>query len=104
MLHLIYLIVFTILALLAISNLLRSLVTLSIESQKQPTSSGKYSRPPASMGKYLSPHPELLDTSGNPINEPLLVMRSMSIEDARQQLDTLYYNSPSRSTDTTEEA
>jgi len=28
------------------------------------------------------PHPELLDTAGNLIKDPLLVMRSISVEDA----------------------
>lgn len=104
MLHLIYLVVFTVLALLAISNLLRSLVTLGVESQRQPNSSSRYSRSQPSASNSASMHPELLDTFGNPINEPLLVMRSMSVEDAREQLDALYHNSPNKSTDTPEEA
>lgn len=104
MLHLIYLVVFTILALLAISNLLRSLVTLGVESQRQPSSPSRYSRSQTSMDKSPSLHPELLDTYGNPINEPLLVMRSMSVEDAREQLDALYHSSPNHNTDTPEEA
>lgn len=104
MLHLIYLVVFTVLALLAISNLLRSLVTLGVDSQRQPTSSNRYSRSQTSVSNPSSLHPELLDTYGNPINEPLLVMRSMSVEDAREQLDALYHNSPSKNTDTPEEA
>lgn len=104
MLHLIYLVVFTILALLAISNLLRSLVTLGVDSQRQPTSSNRYSRSQPSGSNSSSLHPELLDTYGNPINEPLLVMRSMSVEDAREQLDALYHNSPSHNTDSPEEA
>jgi hypothetical protein len=103
MLHLIYLVVFTILALLAISNLLRSLVTLSVDSQRQPTVSPNYPYSPNSFRANQSPHPELLDTYGNPINEPLLVMRSLSVEDARQQLDDIYHKSPSNSSDTAEE-
>jgi len=103
MLHLIYLMAFTVLALLAISNLLKSLVTLSIESQRQPRSFDKYSRPQAFRGDTFPRHPELLDTSGNPINEPLLVMRSMNLEDARQQLDALYHSSPSPNNDSPEE-
>jgi hypothetical protein len=35
-------------------------------------------------------HPELLDGKGNLIREPLLVMRSINVEDARQQLDAIY--------------
>jgi len=34
MLHLIYILVFTVIALLAVSNLIRSLITLSAETQK----------------------------------------------------------------------
>ncbi|MGB3137634.1 MAG: DUF2973 domain-containing protein, partial [Nodosilinea sp.] len=36
------------------------------------------------------PHPELLDQDGQVIHEPLLVMRSISVKDAREQLDALY--------------
>ncbi|EDX85328.1 hypothetical protein S7335_3027 [Synechococcus sp. PCC 7335] len=39
------------------------------------------------------PHPELLNDSGDVINEPLLVMRSISIKDARDQLNALYESS-----------
>ncbi|MGK7933048.1 MAG: DUF2973 domain-containing protein, partial [Microcystaceae cyanobacterium] len=46
---------------------------------------------------------ELLDERGQPINEPLLVMRSVSVEDARQQLDALYNASPSSKKETEEE-
>jgi hypothetical protein len=75
-LHLIYVVLFTILAVLAIGNLLRSLIHVSMESQYPPT------RP--------APHPELLDAAGNPVDEPLLVLRSVDLEAARQQLDQLY--------------
>jgi hypothetical protein len=40
------------------------------------------------------PHPEFLDDQGNLIEEPLLVMKSMTVEDAREQLDALYRSSP----------
>lgn len=39
-------------------------------------------------------HPELFDDHGQPINEPLLVIRSVSVEDAREELDRLYQSSP----------
>ena len=48
-------------------------------------------------------HPELLDERGRPINEPLLVMRSVSVEDARQQLDAIYNSSPNPKKETEEE-
>ncbi|WP_071455890.1 DUF2973 domain-containing protein [Gloeomargarita lithophora] len=76
MLHLLYVVLFTVLAVLALGNLLRSLMRLSLESQ--------YPRHRA------VPHPELLDEAGNPVNEPLMVMRSVNLEEARQQLDKLY--------------
>lgn len=110
MLQLLYLIVFTALAFLAIGNLIRSLLTLGIDSQRPYSPSGssqadwgrsqvKMSRSPYS---YV-PHPELLDNAGNPVNEPLLVMRSMTVEDAREQLDALYKASPGNSTGPQEE-
>ena len=36
------------------------------------------------------PHPEMLDDNGRVLDEPLLVMKSISLEDAREQLDALY--------------
>jgi hypothetical protein len=39
-------------------------------------------------------HPEMLDENGRVINEPLLVMRSMTVEDARERLDAIYRSSP----------
>lgn len=47
-------------------------------------------------------HPELLDETGKPLNEPLLVMRSMTVEDAREQLDAIFEASPGKRTDTQE--
>jgi hypothetical protein len=85
--HIVYIIAFTGLAVLAISNLIRNLVILG-NSARNPRSkaysegSGNSSRP--------VPHPELLDQDGQVIREPLLVMRSISMQDAREQLDSLY--------------
>jgi hypothetical protein len=89
MLQLLYIIAFVVLAVLAIGNLIRSLISLGIESQRSyaPRSAVNRDGTPA--------HPELLDERGQFINEPLLVMRSMTVEDAREQLDVLYRNSPS---------
>ena len=100
MLHLIYVIAFTIIAFLAIANLMRHLITLSIDSQRG------YSAPrrsPFAGDPAPVPHPEMFDRNGNPINEPLLVMRSMTVEDARQRLDALYNASPGSSVDKPEE-
>ncbi|NET60116.1 MAG: DUF2973 domain-containing protein [Symploca sp. SIO2E6] len=92
MLHLIYLIAFTAIAFLAISNLIRNLFTLSMESQQRYSKARKPAGKDPRSSSLL--HPELLDETGKPINEPLLVMRSLTVEDARQQLDAIYNASP----------
>lgn len=108
MLHLIYLVAFTVLAVFAISNMIRSLVTLSADSQRS-YGGGRgqgWGRSPgmSNNSRYAGvPHPELLDATGNPVNEPLLVMRSMTVEDAREQLDALYNSSPGNNTGAQEE-
>ncbi|GAB4134791.1 MAG: DUF2973 domain-containing protein [Cyanobacteria bacterium J069] len=102
MLHLLYVVAFTILALLAVSNLIRSLMTLGMESQRAyapPSQSYRSSRLQSAAS-----HPELLDHSGNLINEPYLVMRSISVDDAREQLDALYNASPSPADQSQEDA
>lgn len=87
MLHLLYILAFTVIAILAVANLFRSLFTLGAESQRS------YSRPTGYKPTYpylSETHPELLDESGHLTKEPLLVMRSFTVEDAREQLDALY--------------
>ncbi|HEY9617112.1 MAG TPA: DUF2973 domain-containing protein [Microcoleaceae cyanobacterium] len=100
MLHLLYILAFTILAVLAMANLIRNLMTLGMESQRSFSSSRQRANGASaySGGQPSVPHPEFLDASGNVINEPLLVMRSMTVEDAREQLDALYESSPGSST------
>lgn len=88
MLHLLYIVAFTVVALLAVGNLLRSLFTLGLEAQRG------YAQPNLNRGNRMVSHPELLDAAGNLIDEPLLVMRSLTVEDAREQLDALYRESP----------
>ncbi len=105
MLHLIYIVAFTIIAFLAVSNLIRSLITVSMDSprrypDRRDDSSAKGKKWKSSQKTI---HPELLDDRGKPINEPLLVMRSVSVEDARQQLDAIYKASPSPKKETEEE-
>ena len=98
MLHLLYILAFTILALIAVSNLIRNLVMFSGDNRNYPPGRS----PMANRGTYpyissqtqIVPHPALLDTAGNLIRDPLLVMRSISVEDAREQLDALYDASP----------
>ena len=40
MLHLLYILAFTVIAFLTINNLIRSLITVSMDSQKRPAKSG----------------------------------------------------------------
>ena len=103
MLHILYILAFTVIAFLAISNLIKSLITLSADSQRRPATMGNSSttnrgKTPFSSGSV--PHPELLDSNGKPINEPLLVMRSVNVDEARQQLDSLYNDSPGQTKET----
>ena len=105
MLHLLYILAFTILALIAVSNLIRNLIMFSFERDR--TFATPRSPVPNRGIPYLSrqsvPHPELLDAAGNPIGEPLLVMRSIDVDDARAQLDALYEASPGCSNENREE-
>ncbi len=114
LLQLLYILAFTTLAFIAVANLIRNLVMFSFDRQgNYPArfarnevggtrrNQGNYSHS-ASRRQYV-PHPELLDNSGNIVKEPLLVMRSINVEDARQQLDALYESSPGRKADSSEE-
>jgi hypothetical protein len=105
MLHLVYIFAFTILAFLAVGNLIRSLVMLSSESRTYPPGRWNSGSPNSVMGRYQRPvpHPELLDASGNVVNEPLMVMKSMTMDDARERLDALYEASPGGSGESKEE-
>ncbi len=101
MLHLLYIIAFTILAFLAVGNMIRNLIVLSVDQGRPTTNRG------SSYFSYSSqfvPHPELLDTTGNLIKDPLLVMRSVNVEDAREHLDALYEASPGYKGEPQEEA
>lgn len=87
-LQLIYILAFTVIAFLAVSNLIRSLISVSMGSQR-PAPNGFSRR----FGQ--SNHPELFDNNGSPINEPLLVMRSVNVDDARDKLNAIFDASPS---------
>lgn len=95
-LHLLYIVAFTVLAFLAVGNLVRNLMTLGVDSQRASRGWGSSGQKPATpvSRSGMMPHPELLDETGRVINEPLLVMRSMSVDDAREQLDALFESSP----------
>ncbi|MBW4522745.1 MAG: DUF2973 domain-containing protein [Scytolyngbya sp. HA4215-MV1] len=109
MLHLLYILAFTILAFLAIANLIRSMMALGTESQRSYRPQGR-SEPGSNSSQVqmnralLGTHPELLDETGKVINEPLLVMRSMTVDDAREHLDALYDSSPGGSSDIRDDA
>jgi Protein of unknown function (DUF2973) len=105
MLHLIYILAFTVLAFLAVGNLIRNMMMLGMESQRQPRR-GQFTPNTAPIRQSRVqpvPHPELLDEFGNVVNEPYLVMRSMTVEDARERLDALYKSSPGHSDDSQSE-
>ena len=106
MLHLLYILVFTILASIAVANLIRNLVMFSFDSEQnyRTKSSSTTNRGNLSYMASDKQHPELLDEAGNLIKEPLLVMRSINVEDARQKLDALYEASPGKKRDNREES
>lgn len=96
MIHLIYVLAFTIIAFFAISNLIRNLISVNSDARRFSSQNGRFSNNGVtSRSGQTVPHPELLDDLGRPVNEPLLVMRSVSVEDARQKLDQIYNSSPS---------
>lgn len=108
MLHLLYILAFTILALIAVVNLIRNLIFFSFDRERiyppksaHSANQGRY--PYNSSAKQFTPHPELLDATGNLIKEPLLVMRSINVDDARQKLDELYEASPGQRSENQEE-
>lgn len=94
--HFLYIVAFAVLAFLAVSNLVRNLIMLGSDARRQSSQASGSSHP--ELESRPVPHPELLDDQGNVIREPLLVMRSISMKDAREQLDALY-NGPSNAAD-----
>lgn len=97
MLHLLYILAFTAIAFLAVNNLIRSLIAVGSDATRDPRGAA---RPPArgrQRTAVRAPHPEMMDERGQPIQEPLLVMKSVSVEDARARLDAIYQNSPGSS-------
>ncbi|MEB3225299.1 MAG: DUF2973 domain-containing protein [Synechococcus sp.] len=93
MFHFLFILAFGIIATIAAVNLVRSFMMLSNEARVYPNfqSNSPGSQP---QRPRPTPHPEMLDELGQPINEPLLVVRSLDVEDARQRLDNLYNASP----------
>ncbi|PSN14128.1 DUF2973 domain-containing protein [filamentous cyanobacterium CCP5] len=98
--HFLYIVAFACLAFLAIGNLIRNLMMLGTDARRSPGPQPRMANSdPEPSGRRPVPHPELLDDDGNVIREPLLVMRSISVKDAREQLDALYDESGSGSSD-----
>ncbi|MBE9033320.1 DUF2973 domain-containing protein [filamentous cyanobacterium LEGE 11480] len=91
MLQILYILAFVIVAFLAMGNLIRNILTLGAESTRPV---GERSRLSQRATSLRSSHPELLDDEGQVIEEPLLVMKSMTVEDARERLDAIYRSSP----------
>ena len=103
MLHLLYMLSFIILAFIAIKNLIRNLVSFNFEREQTHKQYDQEKYAYHSEGKSSAPHPELLDDSGKLIKEPLLVMRSIDVEDARQKLDAMYNDSSAHKIENQEE-
>lgn len=103
MLRLLYMLFFIILAFIAIKNLIRNLVSFSVDGNQTHRQYDKGSYIYYSECRSSAPHPELLDDSGKLIKEPLLVMRSIDVEDARQQLDAMYNDSSAHKIENQEE-
>jgi len=97
MLHALYIIAFAGLSVLAISNLIRNIMMLGSDARRDPRQSGFGN---GASGRSV-PHPEMLDDNGRVLDEPLLVMKSISLEDAREQLDALYDGPPLKMPQTT---
>ncbi|MEM6837169.1 MAG: DUF2973 domain-containing protein [Cyanobacteria bacterium P01_C01_bin.120] len=89
MLQAIYIIAFAVLSVLAISNLVRNIMMLGADAGR-PRQSGWGSSTGRREVHTQIPHPEMLDDDGQVSSEPLLVMKSISLEDARDRLDALY--------------
>ena len=100
MLHVLYIIAFAAIASFAIANLFRNMLLLG-RDMRQGYGSGKdvMKAPTIVPNPERSPHPELLDESGEVVREPFLVLKSISVDDARERLDAIYRASPGGSSD-----
>ncbi len=88
LLEILYIIAFLVVAFFVIRNLLRDVMTIGAEQ-----------RQPKRRQQRRPPHPELMDEDGNVTDEPLLVIRSTNLEEARNRLDELFYESPDEKLD-----
>ncbi|ANV83251.1 hypothetical protein AWQ21_01930 [Picosynechococcus sp. PCC 7003] len=103
MFHFLFILAFGIIATIAAVNLVRSFMMLSNETRVYPNFQSN-AQGTQSQRPRPTPHPEMVDDLGQPINEPLLVVRSLDVEDARQRLDNLYNSSPSGENNQEEDA
>lgn len=87
MVQILYILAFTILSIFAISNLIRSMIALSQNESRNYQNRHRRVAP-----QYA--HPELWDKDGKYIDEPLMVIKSINVDDARSRLDALYNSSP----------
>lgn len=90
MFHALYIVAFLALTVIAVSNLVRNMMMLGADTRRQPQRSGNQ----GATAQNTVSHPEMLDDTGRVTKEPLLVMRSISLQDARQQLEALYDGKP----------
>lgn len=102
MLHALYIVAFTILAFLAVGNLFRNLMLLGADARRPPRKSAS-GWGQSGRDESLTPHPEMLDERGRVLEEPLLMLRSISLEDARERLDALYEGTSNQSEEASEE-
>lgn len=100
MLHVLYIIAFAAIASLAIANLFRNMMMLGRDvRQGYGNAKDAMKAPTVVPDPARSPHPELLDESGDVVREPFLVLKSISVDDAREKLDAIYNASPGGSAD-----
>ncbi|NET08651.1 MAG: DUF2973 domain-containing protein [Symploca sp. SIO2B6] len=110
MFHVLYLVVFAIVAFLAIFNLFRNMMMLGRDVRQGYGNArdAMTASSPSTIVPSVSSHPELLDESGNIVREPYLVIKSISepqspepisMEDAREKLDAIYRASPGGASD-----
>jgi len=93
MLHALYLVAFAVLSVLAVGNLFRNMMLLGSDARRGSRNAYRDGNPTDSQSSSSVPHPEMLDEKGRVLDEPLLVMKSISLEDARERLDSLYEGS-----------
>jgi hypothetical protein len=93
-LQVLYILAFAVLAFLALGNLVRNLFVLGSEAGRAADRFGSTGGARSAQPAPVSLHPEMFDDQGQPIREPLLVMKSITVEDARSRLDALFDASP----------